>query len=291
MRSGTTCLMRCCSSGDVCTVRCIPAVDEVPFLASFTTQMSTCRSGQCSRGATSSASESLPSACWPDCHATNPPKSERHAEPLPRRAIRDSADWDSTSRRPYSSATEAASAANPDADDASPAAVGKLFSEHRRRLYEESCSVSYPGAMRSTHLGQRRIGRLALRAQAAQLRDARAQPPALLDLVLDAIEPQAVLTRPIVHGAERPVGACRGDGTQMVLVQRHAQTVIRRQDQLRVALSPVLDDGNIHRRRARRLVDLGHGRRKVGSHVAHAPRVGRSANLPSASELNARARH
>ena len=40
MRAGTTSLIRCWMSGDVEIVCCMPAVEDVPFLVSETTQMS-----------------------------------------------------------------------------------------------------------------------------------------------------------------------------------------------------------------------------------------------------------
>ena len=85
--SGTTCAMRCWRSAEVSTVRCMPLVELVPFLASETTQMRACISGQCDWGATSRARESSPLGCEPMSHATNPPKRERQAEPDPWRAM------------------------------------------------------------------------------------------------------------------------------------------------------------------------------------------------------------
>lgn len=94
---GTTAEMRCWSKGEVSTVRCIPLVEDVPFLSSDTTQMSACISGQCSRGATWTAYESSPVAREPISQATNPPKRERHAEPEPWRAMRES--WEGEAGR------------------------------------------------------------------------------------------------------------------------------------------------------------------------------------------------
>ena len=54
-------------------------------------------SGQWSRGATWTARESIPSACVPISHATKPPNSERHADPEPCRAMRDSSEGDAGS--------------------------------------------------------------------------------------------------------------------------------------------------------------------------------------------------
>ena len=64
-------------------MRCMPAVEEVPFLSSDTTQMRAWMSGQWASDAICSANESEPSAAVPSRHATNPPKRERQAEPEP----------------------------------------------------------------------------------------------------------------------------------------------------------------------------------------------------------------
>lgn len=127
IRSGTTCFIRCSSRVDVSTVRCMPAVLDVPFLSSDTTQMRAWISGQCSRGATSTARESEPSAAVPFSQATKPPNRERQAEPEPCRAMRESSEGEVGSL--YRAAREATRAANPAAEDASPAAVGKLLKE------------------------------------------------------------------------------------------------------------------------------------------------------------------
>src|SRR4051794_26299453 len=89
---GTTAVMRCWSKGDVSTVRCIPAVLDVPFLASDTMQMSACISSQCDFGATWTARLSEPSGCEPISQATKPPKRERQADPEPLRAMRESCE-------------------------------------------------------------------------------------------------------------------------------------------------------------------------------------------------------
>lgn len=78
----------------VATVACIPAVELTPFLAAETTRIAARMVGQCDAGATWTASESDPSASSPISHATYPPMSERHAEPLPCLAIRESSVGD-----------------------------------------------------------------------------------------------------------------------------------------------------------------------------------------------------
>jgi len=57
--------------------------------------------------------------------ATNPPKRDRHAEPDPWRAMAERMECEAG--RAYRCAREATSAANPEAEDARPAAVGKLL--------------------------------------------------------------------------------------------------------------------------------------------------------------------
>ena len=97
-------------------------------------------SGQWDCGATSTANESLPSGAEPISHATNPPKSERHAEPEPWREMRDSCEEDAGSL--YSAASDETSAAKPEADDARPAAVGKLLREQICTWNTEICSAA-----------------------------------------------------------------------------------------------------------------------------------------------------
>lgn len=136
---GTTCLIRCWSKAEVSTVRCIPVVEDVPFLASLTTQMSACMVGQWDWGATSTARESVPEGREPASQATKPPKRERQAEPEPRRATRESSDGEAIEGlaeeeegkvlRPYNAAMDEVRAANPEAEEARPAAVGKLLYE------------------------------------------------------------------------------------------------------------------------------------------------------------------
>ena len=67
----------------------------------------------------------------PRAISTKPPKIERAAEPEPRRASSDSSAGDSAS--PAARVAARASAANPDADDARPGAVGTLLSVIDRR--------------------------------------------------------------------------------------------------------------------------------------------------------------
>lgn len=86
------------------------------------------------------ARESLPSDREPISQATNPPKRERHAEPEPCRAIRESSDGEAGSL--YNAAREDTSAAKPAAEDARPAAVGKLLCELMCTAKAEICHRS-----------------------------------------------------------------------------------------------------------------------------------------------------
>ena len=96
--------------------------------------------GQCSNGAISTAFESCPSGKVPISQATNPPTSDLHAEPEPLRAIFDNSDmsWGNS----YNFAIAETNAAKPAADDAKPAAVGKLFSETMCNFICDNLGVS-----------------------------------------------------------------------------------------------------------------------------------------------------
>jgi len=64
---------------------------------------------------------------------------DRHAEPDPWRAMRDRSDCETPcASRSYRRARVAIRADRPEADDARPAAVGKLFSEAMWSGYDES---------------------------------------------------------------------------------------------------------------------------------------------------------
>lgn len=90
-------------------------------------------SGQWDRGATRRARLSVPLDRWPMSHATYPPRRERHADPEPWRAIRESSTGECG--REYRSAIARTRAAKPAAEEARPAAVGKLLTERMRRGY------------------------------------------------------------------------------------------------------------------------------------------------------------
>ncbi len=94
--------------------------------------------GPSSRSPSGEATASRPSARSPRAISTKPPKIERAAEPEPRRASSDSSLGGSSS--PAARDAASASAAKPDADDASPDAVGTLFS------VATSARAAMPGA-------------------------------------------------------------------------------------------------------------------------------------------------
>lgn len=131
IRAGTTVLARVANRLDVCTVVCIPDVLLTSFFAALATRIMASISGQCDRGATSRAALSSPSPWLPASHATYPPSRLRHADPDPCRAMSESScgDWG----RVYRSAMARTRAAKPAAEEARPAAVGKLLMETRRR--------------------------------------------------------------------------------------------------------------------------------------------------------------
>lgn len=137
---GTTSAIRWANKSEVATVDCIPVVLGVSFLSSLTTKMTALSDGQCSNGAISTAFESCPSGKVPISQATNPPKSDLHAEPEPFRAIFDNSDmsWGNS----YNFAIAETNAAKPAADDAKPAAVGKLFSETMCNFICDNLGVS-----------------------------------------------------------------------------------------------------------------------------------------------------
>jgi hypothetical protein len=71
----------------------------------------------------------VPSGKEPISQATKPPKRDLHAEPDPWREIKESSLGLAGSL--YSAAREETRAAKPDAEEASPAAVGKLLLDAR----------------------------------------------------------------------------------------------------------------------------------------------------------------
>ena len=128
---GTTSFVRSWKSCDVFTVACMPVVLLMPFLSALTTRIRAFISGQWLRGATTRATLSTPSSRSPLSQATYPPSRLLQAEPDPCRAMRDSSVGDCG--KEYRSAIARTRAAKPAADEASPAAVGKLLTDTRRR--------------------------------------------------------------------------------------------------------------------------------------------------------------
>jgi len=82
------------------------------------------------------------SSLSPICHSTNPPGTDRHAEPLPMRARRESSR--SVSCRPAAALAARLRAANADAEDASPAPAGKIvFTLHAGEI-GKTCQATHP---------------------------------------------------------------------------------------------------------------------------------------------------
>ena len=103
----------------------MPRVDE-SLLRRLEVMAITTRNGQSGASSSGSAMASLPSSRCPRCIRTKPPNIERAAEPEPRRASSLSV---ALSNCVCSAASAAHTrAAKPDADEASPAAVGKSLS-------------------------------------------------------------------------------------------------------------------------------------------------------------------
>ena len=103
----------------------IPDVDEVFFFLLDVIAMSSFRSQYC-LSAICSATASLPSSLLPLNISTNPPKTERAAEPEP--LLANSDNFRLSRSNPAALVAANASAANAEADEARPAAVGKLLS-------------------------------------------------------------------------------------------------------------------------------------------------------------------
>src|SRR3954470_20811126 len=84
------------------------------------------RTGQSSAPGIGCATASRPSLRSPRAISTKPPKIDRATDPEPGRASPETSAGDTASPAACDAAT--ASAANPDAEEAKPAAVGTLFS-------------------------------------------------------------------------------------------------------------------------------------------------------------------
>jgi hypothetical protein len=137
--------------------------------------------------------------------------------------MRESVDADAGSL--YSAASDDTRAAKPEAEEASPAAVGKLLCEQMCTLKPEIWmmggreSVQVP-CSRECHsladLGETGLAILKLLPHTLHLRDARREAAAVLDLIFLPIEPEPVLL-------ERGVGTRRRRRAQVVLVECHGQ--------------------------------------------------------------------
>src|SRR5579875_168473 len=102
----------------------MPSRDDTGFACVLVTATTT-RTSHASSASTGSATESLPSGRSPRRHSTKPPKTERAAEPEPRRARAESAAG--SSARPAARLAASASAAKAEAEDASPAPRGTVL--------------------------------------------------------------------------------------------------------------------------------------------------------------------
>src|SRR5262245_26453924 len=102
----------------------MPLREPISFSPFAVTAMTT-SSGHSLLSSSGSAKLSLPSAAVPACISTKPPKIERAADPDPWRATMLRSRGESA--RPNAASAARTSAANPDAEDASPAPVGKLL--------------------------------------------------------------------------------------------------------------------------------------------------------------------
>lgn len=140
MRHRTTSLMQRWSNSDVSTVPCIPDVDEVVFFTSETTRMGACMSGQCSRDATSTARDLVPSAFFPllSCDVAAEERAAKGARAL----AGDEREGREVGWELVEGAREATSAGKPAADEARPAVVLIL---HRKPIWARQRSWRSPG--------------------------------------------------------------------------------------------------------------------------------------------------
>ena len=90
----------------------------------------------------------------------------------------------------------------------------------------------------STHLGERRVLVFKLFPNSPHLLNAGRKPPTVLDLLLDAIEPETVF----VEGRVCARCCC---GTEMVLVEGNGKRGVGGEDELGVTLAPVPDGGSV----------------------------------------------
>ena len=133
-------------------------------------------------------------------------------------------------------------AARPDADEARPAAVGKLFSEAMCNGYAVNLGSEASRDWRRSR-GVSQCHRLSIKkratrphleglAQVPELGEAAVGPPVRVDLFLVSVEPEAVGT---VTLGDAPG---RGEGAEVVLREGDRQGRVGRQDELGVALAP-----------------------------------------------------
>lgn len=128
-RSCSTCFGHVLCRMEVRVV-CSMASDELIFFCSVLASASSSPKRRVSQRS-GSTSAKLSSGWFPACHSTNPQKQDLAALPLPKRAIMDSSFRGSDQRKNISRAS--VRAAKPDADDATPAAVGQSLSVSMRK--------------------------------------------------------------------------------------------------------------------------------------------------------------
>jgi hypothetical protein len=114
---------------------------------------------------------------------------------------------------------------------------------HGQEMAALACGFS------DTYFGQASVLGLLGLSELLHLVDTPSKTPIGLDRLLLAVEPEAILR------LEACIGAGSGYGAQVVLVQSDGETVVGGEDERGVTLAPVLDHGDVDRRRAGRLVN------------------------------------
>src|SRR3989338_9218327 len=118
--------------GDVFTVWLMPAREDIVFFSGAVTAMTFFKVGQWLSLNHCLAKLSDPSSFSPRGHSTNPPRTERVADPDRWRAMMESSR--ASRSNPIASHAATARAAMPDAEEAKPAAVGKWLTDATRAL-------------------------------------------------------------------------------------------------------------------------------------------------------------
>ena len=227
------------------------------------------------------ATASLPSARSPRAISTKPPKIERAAEPEPTPRQHRQLGRPTASARPRAS-PPARAPRSPDADDASPAAVGTLFSlvTHARGARRASCCRRARARDRGTRtrarLSRRRRARRRARCDPSRQRriaverDRRARPQPIERQRQAAGGRQVqrgVALAPVLH--QRDVGPARGRGDGTWRARHGVAAPVRRTS---VAAMPAMKPSKPAALPAREHVALVAGRER--DHRAAAARAG-----------------